>query len=353
MAITWGAWEVDANGQGMRVGMDVTWSTPVNLSTSVTATIKVYTENKFRYNDSQTLNYAGDLSGTKTFLNEQGTSTSGGGTVLRDTKSYTYTYLSGSYYTSPGNARFRATISGAFNNVTPTVLVVSAIPARPAGAPSAPTNVTSSPNNGYISVSFGAPTSDGGAPISYYRYSTNGGVTWITIGSNPFNVNGTNGTEIIVDIQAVNAAGIPGAGASTRATPRTTPSAPTSFAGNNATFGQISLSWAAPTSNGGNAVSGYVLRTGTTVLQDSTSTSYTHTGLLPYTNYTYTVTAKNDAGEGTAASLTIRTLGGIVRIYQGTTAGWVVGVPKYYNGSTWVGAQARVNTSDDVWTYGT
>jgi hypothetical protein len=208
--------------------------------------------------------------------------------------------------------------------------------------------MSSSPYNGGITVSFGAPTDGGGVAISYYQSSTDN-ATWSTISTNPFNVSGTNGTALTVYVRAVNTAGIGGASASTTSTPRTTPSAPTSFAGSNATFGQLALSWAAPSSNGGDAVSSYVLRTGSTVLQNSTATSYTHTGLAPYTDYSYTVTAANAAGEGTAASLTVKTLGGIGKIWNGST--WVVVLPKVWNGSTWVDAQARM-WNGSTWVHG-
>jgi hypothetical protein len=83
-----------------------------------------------------------------------------------------------------------------------------------------------------------------------------------------------------------------------------------------------------------------VLRRGTTVLQDGTGTSYTETGLSPYTDYTYTVTAKNVAGEGTAAEITVKTIGGIAHIWNGSS--YVTVLPKAWNGSAWVDAQARM-----------
>ena len=127
------------------------------------------------------------------------------------------------------------------------------------------------------------------------------------------------------------------------------PSAPQSFAANTSTFGQISLSWAAPASNGGSAVTSYVLRNGATVLQNTLGTSYTHTGLSPYTDYSYTVTAANSAGEGSAASLTAKTMGGICKVWNGST--WVVALPKVWNGTSWVNAQARIWDGSE-WKYG-
>ena len=131
--------------------------------------------------------------------------------------------------------------------------------------------------------------------------------------------------------------------------PISAPSAPQSFAANTSTFGQIGLSWSAPASDGGSAVTSYVLRNGATILQNSGATSYTHTGLSPYTDYSYTVTAANAVGEGAAASLTAKTMGGISKIWNGSA--WVVALPKVWNGTSWVDAQARIWDGSE-WKYG-
>jgi titin len=596
MAIDYGSWAMNGSN-GMRVGIDVTWSSNAHSVSSITATVKIYTQNTQNYNDDQRLTYGGSISGTTDYTNSTGSS---GGTQanpdtarLRATKTYTWTYAAGSYETSPSTRTFTATVSGAFNGVTPSNSVSSAVPARlgttpdtpgvtsspgnntvsiavpaapfdgysaitsyeysednfyygivtsfpisltgtngtsktvwvrarnnygagPAGSaastprtipgapgvsstpnngsisvsysapasdggnaissyqrstdnvnwetstsnpftvsgtngtsvtsyvravndagagpsastsstprttpnspgvsstpnngsisvsysapasdggnaissyqystdnstwtttpsnpftingangtaitiyvravnaaggggsastastprttPGAPTNVTSTPGNGSVSIAFGAPSSDGGNAVSAYQYSTDNS-TFVATPSNPFTINGANGTPITIYVRAVNAAG-GGTSASATSTPRQPPSAPTSFAGNNATFAQIGLSWGAPSSNGGNAVTSYVLRNGSTILQNSIATSYTHTGLLPYEDYSYTVTAVNAGGEGTQASLTIKTLGGIAKIWNGTS--WVTTLPKVWNGTSWVDAQARM-----------
>ena len=215
----------------------------------------------------------------------------------------------------------------------------ASISGTPRTVPGAPT-VSATPSNNALSISYGAPASNGGSNITSYEYSTDN-VNYTATTSNPFSVSGTNGTAKTVYVRAVNAAGNSAAGSAT-GTPRTTPSAPTSFAGSNTTFGQINLSWAAPSSNGGNAVTSYVLRNGTTVLQNSASTSYSHVSLSPNTSYSYTVTAVNGAGEGTAASVTTTSLGGLSRVWNGSA--WVVVLPQVWNGSAWVTAQARIWT---------
>jgi hypothetical protein len=158
---------------------------------------------------------------------------------------------------------------------------------------------------------------------------------------------------------ATNAAGNSSTATSSTVTTPNVPTAPTSFAANTATFGQITLSWSAPSSNGGSAVTGYRLRTGLTVgagtlLQDSTATSFVNTGLSPYTSYSYNITAYNAAGESvdtTNATLSATTMGGIARIWNGTA--YVTALPQIWNGTAWVTAQARVwDATTSTWKYG-
>jgi hypothetical protein len=273
-----------------------------------------------------------------------GAPSSNGGSAVTG---YEYSTNSGSTYTAVPSNTSPFTVSG--TNGTAITVLVRATNAAGAGAtesttntprtvPGAPASVTSTPSNGSVSIAFTVPSSDGGSAVTSYQYSTDNS-TFVTAATNPFTVSGTNGTALTVYVRAVNAAGA-GASASATSTPRTVPSAPQSFAGDNTTFGQITLSWSAPSSNGGNAVSSYVLRTGATVLQNTSATSYVHTGLSPYTDYSYTVTAANAAGEGTAASLTVKTMGGVAKVWNGTA--WVTVLPKVYNGTVWVEAQARM-----------
>lgn len=135
MAIQWGAWEY-SGGNGMRVGIDVDWETITHAETAATVTLRIYTENQFTYGDGQTLSYGGSISGSTGFTNNQG-----GAATLRATKTFTYTYGANSYGTSPGNRTFSASLSGAYNGVTPSKSVTTAIPGRPTAAPAAPSSV--------------------------------------------------------------------------------------------------------------------------------------------------------------------------------------------------------------------
>jgi hypothetical protein len=343
MAIQWGSWKY-GGGNGMRVGLDISWSGVTYGSTTTTATVEVWTENQYTYNDNQSINISNNLGSNFSYNNTQG-----GSPTKRGTKTYLYTYGA-----NPGSVTFGATVEGTYNSISPSVSIASTTPTVPSPLPPSAPSASSSPYNGGITVTYGAPGDGGTGGVSYYQYSTNL-VNWYTTPSNPFNVGGTNGSALTVYVRAVNAYGQAGSYTSTTSTPRTVPSAPTSFSANSSVFGQLTLSWGGPSSNGGESVDGYVLRTGSTVLQNSGATSYTHTGLAPYTDYSYTVTARNDAGEGAAASLTAKTLGGVAKVWNDTT--WVTTLPKVWNGSTWLDSQARMYdgvgaTEDAKWKHG-
>jgi hypothetical protein len=354
MVDSWGSWVTNFGSKRIRIGATIV---PYVFSDRIDFYLGVDFESEYEINDS-----SNEWRVTGNWTRDWGNVTGGvdtppgGGTQVLWSESVGAGHLyrvSG----SPGQtltASMTASIRNLFQDNKTATVSYSESARIPATNPSAVTNLSSTPYNGGISVSFGGPTYDGGSAIVYYQYYYDG-IDWTGVPSIPFNVPGTNGVARTVYVRAVNSDGIGGAVASTTSTPRTTPSAPTSFAGSNATFGQLTLSWAAPSSNGGNAVSSYVLRTGSTVLQDSASTSYTHTGLAPYTDYSYTVTAKNAAGEGTAASLTIKTLGGVAKVWNGTS--WVTTLPKVWTGAAWTDSQARMYdnvgaTEDAKWKHG-
>ena len=139
MALTHGPWEY-GGGNGMRVGIDPSTAAVTHASTTVVLSFAAYTENQYNYDDYQTLTFGGTAgSGTYDYNNQSST---GSGDVLRTTRTYTYTYPAGSYGTSPGSVTFSATVSGAYNGVTPSHTVTVAIPARPYGVPAAPTAAT-------------------------------------------------------------------------------------------------------------------------------------------------------------------------------------------------------------------
>ncbi len=92
-------------------------------------------------------------------------------------------------------------------------------------APSAPTISSITPANNGLIVNFTAPTDDGGEPITDYEYSTDGGLTWTSLGTttSPFNILGlTNGTSYSVLLRAINSIGDGDASSPVSATPNGT-----------------------------------------------------------------------------------------------------------------------------------
>ena len=129
--VSWGDWSYGSNN-GMRVGLAVYWSAVSNTSTTVTATIEIWTGNQYSHNDGQVLTYANNISGTTSFTNTQGSGTS----THRATKTWTYSCTT--YGGSPGTATFTATISGAYSGATPFKSGAYTIPGRPYSAPGTP-----------------------------------------------------------------------------------------------------------------------------------------------------------------------------------------------------------------------
>lgn len=254
-----------------------------------------------------------------------------GTTSLRDTVG---NGVSASYYV---RARNSAGWSGNSNTASATTPNIPGVPA----------SISSTPNNGSITVTYGSAPNNGSA-ITSYQYSLDNS-TWTTTPSNPFNVTGPNGTAITVYVRGVNAVGA-GSSVNTTSTPRTLPLAPQSFSADSSTFGQLSLSWSAPSSDGGSPITAYVLtRSDGTVLQNNLTTSYIDPNLQTNTEYSYNVRAVNVVGSSSNTSLTAKTVGGIANIK--TSTGYQKVIPKVKVNGVWVDAQARV-FDNGQWKYG-
>lgn len=118
----------------------------------------------------------------------------------------------------------------------------------------------------------------------------------------------------------------------------TAPSAPVGVAATAVSSSQINLSWTASTDNVG--VTGYNVYRNGALAGSSTGASYSDTGLVASTTYAYTVTAKDAAGNESAASSTVS-----AATLAAGTGGGTVGGTYNVDGSTGAYIEAENYTS--------
>src|SRR5574342_51196 len=144
VTIQWGSYDLAANGNGMRCGIQIeSVTTPVNGSTTFVITFSCWTQNKAQYNDNQTydLTTAGGLAATLSdpsiaYTNNEVTAQTKRGPNQTATSTYS------TYGSSPGSIHLNGEVNGTFNGVNPQVGVIYTVPARPYAVPAAPTNPT-------------------------------------------------------------------------------------------------------------------------------------------------------------------------------------------------------------------
>ena len=233
--------------------------------------------------------------------------------------------------------------NGGTDTVTVTITVTDVD--EPPGQPAAPSVSATAGSTTSLDVTWTAPTNTGPAIASYdlqYRAGTSGNFT-----NGPQNVTGTSAaigslaadTSYEVQVRATNAEGdgdwsVAGTG---RTTATSAPGAPTGLTATASGTTAIDLSWSAPGSTGGSAITGYkieVSANGTSGWTDqvantnSTATTYAHSGLGAGTTRHYRVSAINANGAGTASNVDSATTGatvpgaptGLTATASGTTA---------------------------------
>ncbi|MCC9017674.1 M4 family metallopeptidase [Flavobacterium lipolyticum] len=109
---------------------------------------------------------------------------------------------------------------------------------------------------------------------------------------------GAGSPEVIATTNAFYAVGVGAAYVDSNDT--TAPTAPTNLAASGTTGSTTNLTWTASTDNVG--VTGYDIYQGTTLKGSSTTTNYTVTGLTALTAYSFSVKAKDGAGNVSTAS---------------------------------------------------
>jgi fibronectin type 3 domain-containing protein len=222
-------------------------------------------------------------------LSEHFTGTSAVITGLTNGQSYTFSVAA---YNESGLGSYSAVVTS-----TPMATTV----------PGVPTGLTATPGDGQVALSWTAPSNDGGATIDHYVVYQDG----VALGDRPTATSATitgltNGQQYSFAVAAHNSAGEGAQTSAVQVTPgaaSTAPGAPTNLqatAGN----GYVTLSWAAPSSDGGSAITGYKVYRGTssggeTLLATIGNVlTYTDDSVTNGATYYYTVSASNSVEEG-------------------------------------------------------
>ena len=214
--------------------------------------------------------------------------------------------------------------------------------------PGAPTGLTAmASGTTAINLSWSAPGSTGGSAITGYRIevSSNGGSSWTNLVANTSNTTTTYahtglaaGTTRHYRVSAINAngTGVP-SNVANATTTTTVPGAPTGLTAMASGTTAINLSWSAPASTGGSAITGYRIEvssnggsswTNLVANTSNTTTTYAHTGLTAGTTRHYRVSAINTNGTGVPSNVANATTGatapgaptGLTATASGTTA---------------------------------
>jgi fibronectin type 3 domain-containing protein len=245
---------------------------------------------------------------------------SNGGSAIVQYRVYRST-TSGGPYINIANTTSTSYVDATVSNGIPYYYVVTAenikgesglsnqASATPATVPSIPQSLTATEGNNQVSLTWTAPSSNGGSAITQYRVyrsTINGGpYTNIDNTTNLFyvDITASNGILYYYVVTADNDKGEGGFSNQVAATPATIPGAPQSVSstkGNN----QVVLNWVAPISNGGSAITQYHIYRSTTSggpyteIGFSVTLTYTDNTVVNGNIYYYVITSENSKGEG-------------------------------------------------------
>ena len=218
-------------------------------------------------------------------------------------------------------------------------------------APSTPTNLTASNTTESTTDLNWTASTDNIGVTGYDVYQ--GASVIATVTATNYQVTGLSAnTNYTFSVRAKDAAGNESASSNqvnvtTLAPDTQAPTAPTNLAASNTTATSTSLSWTASTDNVG--VASYDVYQGASVIGNVAGTSFGVTGLSAETTYSFTVRAKDAAGNESAASNTVNvtTLAAPPNPCTGTS---ISSFPYTENFDSGIGAWTQDNNDQGNWT---
>ena len=201
----------------------------------------------------------------------------------------------GQTYTFRVRARNRLPDASAESNVASVTPTAEPMP------PDAPSDLVARPGHESVRLSWNQT----GAIVTDYEYELDGSGDWIATGSTDksYTVRRLNNRQLYrFKVRGVNDDGNGPASAEAQATPNAQPPDPPTDLKAVAGDGQVTLTWTAPKSDGGTAITHYQYEQNgnwhSTVPRDSTDTTYTVTGLTNQRTYRFRVQAFNESQAG-------------------------------------------------------
>ena len=254
--------------------------------------------------------------------------------------------LASATLSSAGALAIAGTLAATLDSTT-----LAATGIRPATVPDAPVIGAATAGVAAADVTFTAPAFDGGSAITgYTATSSPGGITG-TGSTSPITVAGlTNGTSYTFTVTATNAVGTSAASAASNAavpaaTPFFVPGAPTIGTATRTASQTCSVTFTAPASDGGAAITSYVATsTPGGITSSAASSPISVPGLTNGTSYTFVVHAVNSVGAGPTSAASnaaipadVPTVPGVpfVTTETATTATIYVGYPASNGGSAY------------------
>lgn len=184
------------------------------------------------------------------------------------------------------------------------------LPAADTTAPTVPQNLMATAiSTTQVNLTWVASTDSGGAGLAGYRVLRGGVEIATTTQTNFSNTGLTPNTAYSYAVRAYDNATPANisansllANVTTLALDTTAPTVPQSLVANAVSSTQVNLTWLPSTDSGGSGLAGYRVFRGGVQIATTAATSYSNTGLMPNTAYTYTVRAYDNATPGNVSA---------------------------------------------------